>query len=986
MMNNMAISIISVNYNCLDWMKLLINSIRKFTAVPYEIIIVDNASEDGSREWLRVQKDIKAIFNENNIGHGRGLDLAIKSATYRYCLVLDVDAHLQRHGWDHDFVKLYSSNPKIKLVAAKGGDPEGKLYNEESARKWVTGNPRTKPIHACFQFFETIFFTDNKLNFCPRNGYDVGRKNYYDVIDLGYEVLRIPAGHEKDKKKFYDGAWGDEYYINGKPTLYHNWYSARMWKKEIVDNLTRQEYFNRKKIIFSHPLVKKILDHGKNLMKDTAILVTTFLRDDYLFRCIESIRKYYPEIAIFIGDNGEPNGEKKKFCQQQRCKLFEFSFDLGVSGVRNESLRLIPKKYTHIVICEDDIIFTGGTKLEDWKKFLDRKKDIGIIGGLLKTDEVKEQHYEANTRIENDAHYIEKIEYPEWKKFGKMRYFLCDLILNVFMIRRTVWEDCQWDNQFKTAFEHSDFFLRIKNDTLWKVAYTPDVWMYHKRDTITNTDYLKYRRRPAGWTLFGKKWNVKYSISSYNRTNPIVFDSMLPDYSIKDENLELAINILNRHKCKWWITAGTCLGAIRENNFIAGDPDIDIGLDGRHTSLWKAFIKEFQEAGFSLYKEWEHKGRKTELSFKRKNIKLDLFFFFHKGKSYWHGVFGPDDKGRWGKNMIFFPNVFSASLFSNLREIFFRGKRCFVPYPTEQYLMERYGEGWRKPDKDYKYWKDCKAIDRNFLRRKKPQVKIETKEVKIDKTRIAIGIKTFLREELLFKTLDAIEEHFPFSYRLYVADDGSISNEKEYKYQKLEENGHVIIRLPFNCGISVGRNEIVKKATEDYVLIMDDDIMIQNSESIVNMKKVLDSDKDIGICSGMLSSKNGDYITNENYQKGLRFKIDRGMLFRYPSERKLYKVDGSLFVYAEQVVNFFLAKRAIFDDVKWDNRIKVEWEHLDFFLQLKNTKWKVAACLNTKAIHMNSIHDSTYNYYRRSVSNNYFYNKHKIHNVINRFQ
>ncbi|GAG40349.1 unnamed protein product, partial [marine sediment metagenome] len=205
MMNNVAISIIGVNYNCLDWMKLLVNSIRKFTAIPYEIIIVDNASEDGSREWLGAQKDIKAIFMAKNIGHGKGLDLAIKSAAYHYCLVLDIDAHLQRPEWDHDFIKLYSSSPKIKLIAAKGGDPEGKLYNEEAARKWVTGNPRTKPIHACFQFFETKFFIDNKLSFAPMNGYDVGRKNYYDVIDLGYEVLRIPAGYEPDKKKFYDG-------------------------------------------------------------------------------------------------------------------------------------------------------------------------------------------------------------------------------------------------------------------------------------------------------------------------------------------------------------------------------------------------------------------------------------------------------------------------------------------------------------------------------------------------------------------------------------------------------------------------------------------------------------------------------------------------------------------------------------------------------------------------------------------------------------
>jgi len=258
------ISILAVNYNCIDWTKLLINSVRKFTEIPHEVIIVDNASIDGSAEWLRAQKDINTIFVGRNIGHGMGLDLAIQSAANDFCLVLDIDAHLQRRGWDHDFLGLYASNIKTLLIAAKGGDPEGKLYNEESAKKWVTGNPRTKPIHACFQFFETKFFIDNKLSFAPKNGYDVGRKNYYDVINLGYEVLRIPAGYEPDKKKFYDGAWGDEYYINGKPTLYHNWYSSRMWKKEKVDSLTKEEFEKRKSIIFNQPLVKEILDYEKN--------------------------------------------------------------------------------------------------------------------------------------------------------------------------------------------------------------------------------------------------------------------------------------------------------------------------------------------------------------------------------------------------------------------------------------------------------------------------------------------------------------------------------------------------------------------------------------------------------------------------------------------------------------------------------------------------------------------------------------------------
>jgi len=45
-------------------------------------------------------------------------------------------------------------------------------------------------------------------------------------------------------------------------------------------------------------------------MKDTAILITTFLRDNALFKCIKSIRRLYPNIAIFVTDMGHESKEK----------------------------------------------------------------------------------------------------------------------------------------------------------------------------------------------------------------------------------------------------------------------------------------------------------------------------------------------------------------------------------------------------------------------------------------------------------------------------------------------------------------------------------------------------------------------------------------------------------------------------------------------------------------------------------------------------
>lgn len=70
-----------LSYNLLDYTKLCIEGIR--ATVPEtarEIIVVDNASEDGSVEWLRQQRDIKLRENPTNMGFPVGCNQGIAMA------------------------------------------------------------------------------------------------------------------------------------------------------------------------------------------------------------------------------------------------------------------------------------------------------------------------------------------------------------------------------------------------------------------------------------------------------------------------------------------------------------------------------------------------------------------------------------------------------------------------------------------------------------------------------------------------------------------------------------------------------------------------------------------------------------------------------------------------------------------------------------------------------------------------------------------
>ena len=550
-----------------------------------------------------------------------------------------------------------------------------------------------------------------------------------------------------------------------------------------------------------------IIGMVKEEMKDTAILITTFLRDKALAECVESIRKYYIEVAIFIASTGKDSEDINKLCSHHRCTLINAPLDSGVCCARNEAMALIPDKYKYIIILEDDIVFNEKTKLEALRTILREHEDVGIVGCEIQRVngvDKKIQDYEANIRLENDTIYIEKITAPKWKKSGGIRHFYCDIVSNVFMMRRDIWAEIRWDEQYKTTPEHTDFFLLLKHNTDWRVAFTDAVLMEHHTQKYSSHEYSAKRMRTEGYRVLGEKWGAKYYWNSWHK--------------------------------KWNMS---------------------------------------NPLGLYTYAKPRSQKKITEI------------------------------------------------------------------------LSSTKREG----------------------------------------SKIAIGIKTFMREETLFKTLDSIEKYFPYPYKLYIADDGGVSNEKEYRYQQLGLRGHVVIRLPFNSGLSFGRNEIIRRVKEKYVFMLDDDIRLTDSDSIKKMKQVLDSADNIGLCAGVIYQENGEPFGGRAYSQGLVLEIDKGILFRHKSTGKLAKADGVLYNYADQVVNFFLAQRAIFEKVTWDNRIKIEFEHMDFFLNLKQTKWKVAVCLEAKATHDHQLKiDPLYVHHRFSAPVNYFYGKHGIGRIINRYQ
>ena len=112
-------SIVIVTYNNLNYTKLCIDSILNKTAYPnYEIIVVDNASSDGTREYLESLREkysnIKLILNKENLGFAAANNQGIREAKGDYIIFLNNDTVVTR-GWILGLTK-YLEDKSVGLV------------------------------------------------------------------------------------------------------------------------------------------------------------------------------------------------------------------------------------------------------------------------------------------------------------------------------------------------------------------------------------------------------------------------------------------------------------------------------------------------------------------------------------------------------------------------------------------------------------------------------------------------------------------------------------------------------------------------------------------------------------------------------------------------------------------------------------------------------------------------------------------------------
>lgn len=218
-----VVSILIIVMNNLHFTMKCIQSIKQYTKALYQLIVVDNGSNDGTLEWLAKnlrQQDI-IIRNIINKGFSIGNNQALKNAIGEYILMLNNDTEVQREGWLTPFFQAIRDKDLVGSTLRKvipdmsahwfifGGN--GDLSNPWSYLEgWCLFGRRTtfEALGGFDERFSPAYSEDADLSFTARHrGYRLGVVNV-PVVHFGSKTSvnfggQIHTISQENRKKLY---------------------------------------------------------------------------------------------------------------------------------------------------------------------------------------------------------------------------------------------------------------------------------------------------------------------------------------------------------------------------------------------------------------------------------------------------------------------------------------------------------------------------------------------------------------------------------------------------------------------------------------------------------------------------------------------------------------------------------------------------------------------------------------------------------------
>jgi len=404
------VSVIIPVFNKLELTRACIASIHEHGAqASFEIIVVDNGSTDGTREWLKEQAArgrLKGILNEENLGFSRGCNVGAEASSGRFILFLNNDMEVTPN-WLDPMVTILDNDPAVGIAGAKLLFPDNTIQHAGVALVRYD-DPKVEDlsgVHIAYQkpsntpganqaryvqivtgaallirqeiFFElagfsTEFWNGNEdVDLCLRAG-EAGWKVVYqpESMIIHYESQSGPERwtQVKENVRLFNRKWSgrakaDLFEAAGQKELQHT-----------ADNQIRN-YTERR-------IVRDI--HSSSDKDTVSVIVLTWNALEYTKLCAASLLEHTDtrHELIFV-DNGS-EADTRKFLSElaeknSRVKVIFNGENLGFAAGNNIGIAAATGR--HVCLLNSDTVVTDGW-LENMLAHMTNDPRIGMVGPL----------------------------------------------------------------------------------------------------------------------------------------------------------------------------------------------------------------------------------------------------------------------------------------------------------------------------------------------------------------------------------------------------------------------------------------------------------------------------------------------------------------------------------------------------------------------------------------------------------------------------
>lgn len=565
------VSIIIPVYNKVEFTKKCLEALDRNTQRgAYELIIIDNASTDGTKEFLRgLHDDIKVITNEKNLGFAKACNQGARAATGQDLLFLNNDTEPQ-HGWLEPLLEVLYSDPSVGAVGSKLLFPDGTIQHggviiidNKKTHEPLTAihNYYQKPekypaanIAHTYQVLTAACLLIRRTAFEQADGFDEGYWNGYEDVDLcfnlhtlGWVLVYEPASvlihHESQS--------GPERFTKVHQNI------ARLfdkWTGRIKPDITIEADGTVKSINGGNigPYIRKPAQQSNVSAGVVSIVILTFNQLKYTKECVESIRKHAPEPheVIFV-DNGSTDGTVKWLKQlvkeNPNYKLIENKKNLGFAKGCNQGISASSGEY--IMLLNNDVVVTDSW-LSGMIECLNSASDVGIVGPM--TNSISgPQKVEAvgYTSIDSLGDYAktfrERNRYrriPTRRVVGFCMLFKRELVDKIGLL----------DESFGSGnFEDDDFCLRAALEG-YRNLIAGDVFIHHYGSISFIGNGIDYGSAMGNnKDIFSKKWSGIETNSSIGKNLMALKAMEKADELNQTGQLDKAVDLLLQEGIKY---------------------------------------------------------------------------------------------------------------------------------------------------------------------------------------------------------------------------------------------------------------------------------------------------------------------------------------------------------------------------------------------------------------------------------------------------